>query len=155
MISNFAKPIFINVVFMTVESCSFLNTIKILLLFRRNPFYASHPEEYWWSQEDSRGHTGSWRLEGVLGVPGGPGGTAGLRDPRDPCVQGRRLGPTFPPCPNFIVWLALLLEILGNVCIAIICFSIDEVINFEINLSFSIKLFSYMIKKVRTKIQIS
>ena len=24
-------------------------------------------------------------------------------------------------CPNFIVWLPLLLEILGNICIAIVC----------------------------------
>ena len=38
--------------------------------------------------------------------------------------------------PNFIVWLSLLLEILGNMCITIICF-----------LSFLIKLFYCMTKK--------
>ena len=35
---------------------------------------------------------------------------------------------------NFIVWLIFLLEILGNMCIIIICFSVCVVINFEINL---------------------
>ena len=35
--------------------------------------------------------------------------------------------------PNFIVWLSLLLKILGNMCIAIIFFEVDDVINFEIN----------------------
>ena len=38
--------------------------------------------------------------------------------------------------PNFIVWLLLLLEILGNICIVIICFPIYDVVNFENNLSF-------------------
>ena len=51
--------------------------------------------------------------------------------------------------PNFIVWLSLLLEILGNMCIVIICFACDDIINFEINLKFLIKPFSYMTKKVR------
>ena len=36
---------------------------------------------------------------------------------------------------NFIVCLLLLLEILANICIVIICFSIDDIINCEINLS--------------------
>ena len=49
--------------------------------------------------------------------------------------------------PSFIVWLPLLLEVLGNMCIAIICFLVDEVINFEINLGFLKKLLSYMTKK--------
>ena len=44
--------------------------------------------------------------------------------------------------PNFIAWFPLLLEILGNMCIAIICFSIYDVINFEINHAFLIKPFS-------------
>ena len=35
--------------------------------------------------------------------------------------------------PNVIVWLPLLLEILFNVCIAIVCFPDCDVINFEIN----------------------
>ena len=35
--------------------------------------------------------------------------------------------------PNFIVRLPFLLEILGNMCIAIVCFLGCDVINFEIN----------------------
>ena len=38
--------------------------------------------------------------------------------------------------PNSIVSLPLLLDILGNMCIAIVCFSGFDVINFEINLYF-------------------
>ena len=41
----------------------------------------------------------------------------------------------------FIVWLPLLLEVLGNMCIAIVCFPGLDFINFEINLIFLIKLF--------------
>ena len=36
--------------------------------------------------------------------------------------------------PNFIVWLPLPLEILGIMCIAIVCFPGCDVIKFEINL---------------------
>ena len=43
--------------------------------------------------------------------------------------------------PNFIVWLPLLLEILGNMCIG-------DIINFEINLVFLIKPFFYMTKSL-------
>ena len=32
-----------------------------------------------------------------------------------------------------IVWLPLFLEMLGNMCIVIICFPVGDVINFEIN----------------------
>ena len=39
-------------------------------------------------------------------------------------------------------------------CIVIICFLVSDVINFEINLSFLIKPFFYMTKKVKTKIEI-
>ena len=53
---------------------------------------------------------------------------------------------------SFIVCLPLLLVILGNMCILTICCLVCDVINFEINLSFFIKPFSYMIKKVGTKI---
>ena len=53
--------------------------------------------------------------------------------------------------PNFIVWLFLLLEILGNVCIATVCFPECDVINFEINFTFPINLFFYMIKTCRQK----
>ena len=35
--------------------------------------------------------------------------------------------------PNFIVLLPLLHKILGNMCIAIICFPGSDVMNFEIN----------------------
>ena len=34
--------------------------------------------------------------------------------------------------PNFIVWLPLLLEILGNICVAIACFTSCDVKDFEI-----------------------
>ena len=44
--------------------------------------------------------------------------------------------------PKFIVWLSLLFEILGNMWIAIVCSSGCDVMNFEINLVFLIKLFS-------------
>ena len=53
--------------------------------------------------------------------------------------------------PNFIVWLSLLLRIWGNMCII---FPESDVINFKTNLSFLIKLFSYVTKKVGTKIEI-
>ena len=42
---------------------------------------------------------------------------------------------------NFIDWLSLLLEILGNMCIAVVCFPGCDVINFEINFIFLIKRF--------------
>ena len=53
--------------------------------------------------------------------------------------------------PNLIVWFIIFLEISGNMCIVIICFSACDVINFEINLSFLIQPFSYMKKQVKTK----
>ena len=49
--------------------------------------------------------------------------------------------------PNFIVWLPLLLEILGNICIVIICCPVCDVIKVEINHSFLTKPFFYMTKK--------
>ena len=36
--------------------------------------------------------------------------------------------------PNFIAWLPLLLEILGNMCIGIVCYPGCDVMDFEINL---------------------
>ena len=45
------------------------------------------------------------------------------------------------------------LEILGNMCIAIVCFSGCDVIHFKINFSFLMKSFFYMIKKLRQKFQ--
>ena len=53
--------------------------------------------------------------------------------------------------PNFIVWLPLLLDILGYMCVAIICFPGCGGINFEINLIFVIKPFFYMTKNSREK----
>ena len=43
--------------------------------------------------------------------------------------------------------LPLLFEILGNICIAAVCEPGQDVINFEINLTFLIKPFFYMTKK--------
>ena len=43
---------------------------------------------------------------------------------------------------NFIVWLPLLFEVLGNMCIAIVCFPGCEVINFKIDLIFLWNRFS-------------
>ena len=53
---------------------------------------------------------------------------------------------------NFIVRFPLLLEILGNMCIAIVCFPDSDIINFEINIISVIK-FLYMTKKSRKKIE--
>ena len=52
---------------------------------------------------------------------------------------------------NFIVWLPLFLEILDNMCIAIVCYLGCDIINFKINLIFLIKAFLYMTKKAKTK----
>ena len=49
--------------------------------------------------------------------------------------------------PNIIVWLLLLPEILGNKYFVIICFSVHDVENFKIYLSFLIKQFFYVTKK--------
>ena len=55
---------------------------------------------------------------------------------------------------NFIVWLPLLLEILGNMCTAIAYFPCCDVINFEINLIFLIKPFFYMTKSQNKNLNI-
>ena len=52
---------------------------------------------------------------------------------------------------NFIVWLPLLLEILSNICIAVVFVPGCHVINFEINLIFPIKPFFYITEKSRQK----
>ena len=49
--------------------------------------------------------------------------------------------------PNFILWLSLRLEILGNMCIVIICCPVCDVIHFRNSNSFLIKLFFYITKK--------
>ena len=54
--------------------------------------------------------------------------------------------------PNSIVLLLLLLQILDNICVVIICFSVCDVISFEIGLSSLIKPFSHMTAKFRTQI---
>ena len=53
--------------------------------------------------------------------------------------------------PNFIPWLPLLLRILGNICIAIVCYPGYDVMDFEINLIFLIEPFSLHDQKVMTK----
>ena len=55
--------------------------------------------------------------------------------------------------PNFIVWLPLRLEILVNICIAIVCYPGSDVLNFKINLIFLIKPFLYVTKISRQKLQ--
>ena len=59
--------------------------------------------------------------------------------------------------PNFIIWLLLLLEILGNMCIVYFVYYVYfpgcDVIKFEINLIFLFKPFFYMTKKSRQKIK--
>ena len=42
----------------------------------------------------------------------------------------------FISLPNFIAWLYFLFEVLGNMCIVIICCSVCDVANFETNLNF-------------------
>ena len=53
--------------------------------------------------------------------------------------------------PNFIAWLPLLLEILGNICIAIVCYPGCDVMDFEINLIFLIEPFFLHDQKAMTK----
>ena len=53
--------------------------------------------------------------------------------------------------PKFIIWLALLLEILGNVCIASVYLPGSDVINLGIKLIFLINRFFCMTKKSRKK----
>ena len=55
--------------------------------------------------------------------------------------------------PNFIFWLSLLLEILVNMCIAIVCFPDFGVINFEINVIPLIKPLLHVTKKSRQKLK--
>ena len=53
--------------------------------------------------------------------------------------------------PNFIVWLALLCKILGNICILIICKPGFDTMNFEVNHIFLIKLFLLLDQNVVIK----
>ena len=54
---------------------------------------------------------------------------------------------------NFIVWMPLLLEIMDNICVVIICEPGCDVIKFQINLIFLIKLFCCMTKNSRQKLK--
>ena len=56
--------------------------------------------------------------------------------------------------PNVIVWSPLLTEISGNMCIVIVYYSVCDVINFGIYLSFLIQIIFYD-QKFRTQILIS
>ena len=51
------------------------------------------------------------------------------------------------------VSLSLLLEILGNMCIAIACYPFCDLIDFEIYLNVLIKPFSYMTKTLAQKLK--
>ena len=53
--------------------------------------------------------------------------------------------------PNFIAWLPLLLEILGNMCIAIVYYPGCDVMDFEVNLIFLIEQFFLHAQKAMTK----
>ena len=55
--------------------------------------------------------------------------------------------------PNFIVWLSLLLEIIGNRCIRFVCLSGCDVIKIGIYLIFLIKPSCYITKKSRQKLK--
>ena len=52
---------------------------------------------------------------------------------------------------RFIDWLLLLLEMLGDLCIVIICCPVFDVTSFEINHSFLFKPFFYRTKKLGQK----
>ena len=52
---------------------------------------------------------------------------------------------------NFIAWLPLLFDITGNVFIVVVYIPACDVINFETFLSFLIKPFAYITKKVKIK----
>ena len=50
-----------------------------------------------------------------------------------------------------MIWLPLLCEILGNMCIAMVCEPGCDVMNFEVNLTFLIKPFFLHDQRVVTK----
>ena len=54
--------------------------------------------------------------------------------------------------PNFMAWLLLLLEILGNMCIAVACYRGCEVWISKLTLLFLSSHFFYMRKKSRQKL---
>ena len=50
--------------------------------------------------------------------------------------------------PNFILWLPLCLEILGNMYIALICCPVCNLTNFEFNLNFRVSRFPTLSKSL-------
>ena len=52
---------------------------------------------------------------------------------------------------NFIVWLRFPLEVSDNMCIALVCFPVCDVINFEMNLMVLIKPIFLHDQKIKTK----
>ena len=56
-------------------------------------------------------------------------------------------------CRKIFLTLCYILEILGNMCIVIICFPPFDIISFEININFLMKLFPYMIIKSGQKLK--
>ena len=52
--------------------------------------------------------------------------------------------------PNFIFWLPLLLEILGNLCIVIICCSVCDIMNIENKHSFLMSLLNWVPRVLKT-----
>ena len=52
---------------------------------------------------------------------------------------------------NFFVWLSLLLEISGNMCIWVVCYPVCDIMNFQNYLSFLVKPFPYITKNAFTK----
>ena len=54
--------------------------------------------------------------------------------------------------PNFVFWLFFTSLDISQICFAIICFPEDDVVKFEIKLSFFTNLFYYMTKKIRKKV---
>ena len=55
--------------------------------------------------------------------------------------------------PNFITWLSLLLEILGKMCIPIVCYPGCDAMDFKIIIFFLIDPFFYMTKKSWQKLK--
>ena len=53
--------------------------------------------------------------------------------------------------PNFIAWFSLLVGLLGNICIAIVCYPCCDVMDFEINLIFLLESFFLHDQWVMTK----
>ena len=56
-------------------------------------------------------------------------------------------------CPNFIGWLPLLLEILGDMGIGIVSYLFCDAINFEIYFSVIIRPFVFMTKNSEQKLK--